>query len=92
MKAISAYVADHNSGAKPFVWTKSAKTILKKPSRIDRSCGRDATESRVIQRHVEGLSYIEIAEMLSQPVGTAKANVHRGLAVLRSAYALGGTS
>jgi RNA polymerase sigma-70 factor (ECF subfamily) len=38
----------------------------------------------VILRHVEGLSYGELAEVLCQPVGTAKANVHRGLALLRS--------
>jgi transposase len=30
VKAISDYVADHNSCARPFVWTKSAKTILEK--------------------------------------------------------------
>jgi RNA polymerase sigma-70 factor (ECF subfamily) len=37
----------------------------------------------VILRHVEGLGYGEIAAALGQPVGTAKANVHRGLALLR---------
>lgn len=37
----------------------------------------------VILRHVEGLRYGEIAAILGQPVGTAKANVHRGLAWLR---------
>lgn len=30
IKAIAAYVADHNAHARPFVWTKSAGTILKK--------------------------------------------------------------
>ena len=30
VKAISDYVADHNSCARPFVWTKSAERILKK--------------------------------------------------------------
>jgi transposase len=30
VKAIAAYVADHNAHARPFVWTKSARTILKK--------------------------------------------------------------
>jgi RNA polymerase sigma-70 factor (ECF subfamily) len=37
----------------------------------------------VILRHVEGLGYGEIAGVLEQPVGTVKANVHRGLALLR---------
>jgi RNA polymerase sigma-70 factor (ECF subfamily) len=39
----------------------------------------------VILRHVEGLSYGEIAVVLSQPVGTVKANVHRGVLLLRAA-------
>lgn len=39
----------------------------------------------VILRHVEGLSYGEIAEALRQPVGTVKANVHRGVLLLREA-------
>ena len=39
----------------------------------------------VILRHVEGLSYGELAVILNQPVGTIKANVHRGVAALRNA-------
>jgi RNA polymerase sigma-70 factor (ECF subfamily) len=39
----------------------------------------------VILRHVEGLSYCDIAVALSQPVGTVKANVHRGVLLLRAA-------
>lgn len=39
----------------------------------------------VILRHVEGLSYGEIAVVLAQPVGTVKANVHRGVLLLRAA-------
>lgn len=30
VSAISAYVAEHNANAKPFVWTKSARTIMAK--------------------------------------------------------------
>jgi transposase len=30
VKAISAYVAEHNAEAKPFVWTKSARSIIAK--------------------------------------------------------------
>jgi RNA polymerase sigma-70 factor (ECF subfamily) len=44
----------------------------------------------VVLRHLEGLSYGEIATLLEQPVGTAKANVHRGLALLRGSADLGG--
>ncbi len=38
----------------------------------------------VVLRHVDGLSYEEIAEALGRPVGTVKAQVHRGLANLRA--------
>jgi len=37
----------------------------------------------VVLRHVQELSYVEAAEVLGQPVGTVKANVHRGLRILR---------
>jgi RNA polymerase sigma factor (sigma-70 family) len=37
----------------------------------------------VVLRHVQELSYAEVAETLGQPVGTVKANVHRGLKLLR---------
>jgi RNA polymerase sigma-70 factor (ECF subfamily) len=37
----------------------------------------------VVLRHVQGLSYAEVAEILDQPVGTTKSDVHRGLRLLR---------
>src|SRR5262245_51916428 len=37
----------------------------------------------VVLHHVQDLSYAEVAEALGQPVGTVKANVHRGLKLLR---------
>ncbi|TMD32715.1 MAG: sigma-70 family RNA polymerase sigma factor [Chloroflexi bacterium] len=37
----------------------------------------------VVLHHVRDLSYAEVAEALGQPVGTVKANVHRGLKLLR---------
>lgn len=37
-------------------------------------------------RHVDGLSYPEMARALNRPEGTVKAQVHRGLAMLRAAY------
>ena len=39
----------------------------------------------VVLRHVEGLAYAEAAEILGQPVGTVKSNVHRGVEQLRDA-------
>ena len=37
----------------------------------------------VVLRHIVGLPYAEIADALERPVGTVKADVHRGLARLR---------
>lgn len=39
----------------------------------------------VILRHVQGLSYAEAADVLQQPLGTTKSDVHRGLRLLREA-------
>ena len=39
----------------------------------------------VVLRHVEDLSYDEIASALGRPAGTVKSDVHRGLALLRAA-------
>jgi RNA polymerase sigma factor (sigma-70 family) len=41
----------------------------------------------VVLRHVDDLSYAELAEILGRPEGTVKAQVHRGLAMLRAAMA-----
>lgn len=48
--------------------------------------GRLPTSYRaaVILHHVDGLSYPEMAEALGRPEGTLKAQVHRGLAALRT--------
>jgi RNA polymerase sigma-70 factor (ECF subfamily) len=45
-----------------------------------------AYRGAVVLRHVDGLSYPEIATALDRPEGTVKAQVHRGLAMLRTAY------
>lgn len=37
-------------------------------------------------RHVHGLSYDEIAAALERPLNTTKTHIHRGVALLRSAY------
>ncbi len=41
----------------------------------------------VVLRHVDDLSYAELASILGRPEGTLKAQVHRGLALLRAAMA-----
>jgi RNA polymerase sigma-70 factor (ECF subfamily) len=40
----------------------------------------------VTLRHVEGLSYPEVAAALERPVGTVKSDVHRGVRLLRDAW------
>jgi RNA polymerase sigma-70 factor (ECF subfamily) len=47
----------------------------------------DRYRAAVVLRHVEGLGYAELAGVLGQPVGTVKANVHRGVLLLRQALA-----
>jgi RNA polymerase sigma-70 factor (ECF subfamily) len=39
----------------------------------------------VTLRHIQGLSYAEVADVLGQPIGTTKSDVHRGLRLLRAA-------
>ena len=43
-----------------------------------------AYRSAVVLRHVDGLSYPEAAAALGRPEGTVKAQVHRGIALLRT--------
>jgi RNA polymerase sigma-70 factor (ECF subfamily) len=40
----------------------------------------------VALRHVEGLSYPEVAAALERPIGTVKSDVHRGVRLLRDAW------
>jgi RNA polymerase sigma-70 factor, ECF subfamily len=40
----------------------------------------------VALRHVDGLSYAELAETLGKPLGSVKSDVHRGIDLLRAAY------
>jgi RNA polymerase sigma-70 factor (ECF subfamily) len=42
----------------------------------------------LLLRYAQDLTYEEIAEVIGQPVGTVKSNVHRGLEMLRREYAL----
>jgi RNA polymerase sigma-70 factor (ECF subfamily) len=41
----------------------------------------------VVLRHVDDLSYAELSAVLGRPEGTLKAQVHRGLALLRASMA-----
>jgi RNA polymerase sigma-70 factor, ECF subfamily len=45
-----------------------------------------AYRTAVVLRHVDGLTYPEVATALARPEGTVKAQVHRGLAMLRTVF------
>ena len=46
----------------------------------------DRYRTPIVLRHVDGLSYNEMSAVLGRPEGTIKAQVHRGLALLRDAF------
>ena len=50
------------------------------------ACLPDRYRVPVVLRHVDDLSYDEMAEALARPEGTLRAQVHRGLALLRAAW------
>jgi RNA polymerase sigma-70 factor (ECF subfamily) len=70
---------DHASGPEEDVIRKAEIDAL--ASRV--ACLPPRYREAVVLRHVQDLSYAEVAEALQQPVGTVKANVHRGLKMLR---------
>jgi RNA polymerase sigma-70 factor, ECF subfamily len=75
------------NGSEPDVATGPEEDVLRK-AEIDELAARVAClparyREAVVLRHVQDLSYAEVAETLGQPVGTVKANVHRGLKILR---------
>jgi RNA polymerase sigma-70 factor (ECF subfamily) len=75
------------NGSEPDGATGPEEDVLRK-SEIDELAARVAGlparyREAVVLRHVQDLSYAEVAETLGQPVGTVKANVHRGLKILR---------
>jgi RNA polymerase sigma-70 factor, ECF subfamily len=45
-----------------------------------------AYRTAVALRHVDGLSYPEVARALGRPLGTVKSDVHRGVRLLRLAF------
>jgi len=70
---------DHSSGPE--------EDALRRMEMDELACRVAALPARyreaLVLRHVQELSYAEAADALGQPVGTVKANVHRGLKLLR---------
>jgi RNA polymerase sigma-70 factor, ECF subfamily len=71
----------HDTREQPEAATLGAELRGRLSTAIHKLPGRYATA--VVLRHVQGLSYAEAAEVLGQPVGTTKSDVHRGLHLLR---------
>jgi RNA polymerase sigma-70 factor (ECF subfamily) len=46
----------------------------------------DRYRAPIVLRHIDGLSFTEMSDALGRPEGTLKAQVHRGLALLRTAH------
>lgn len=70
---------DHSAGPEEDVMRKAE--IDEVAARV--ACLPARYREAVVLRHVQDLSYAEVAEALGQPVGTVKANVYRGLKMLR---------
>ncbi len=70
---------DVEAEASPNGWVEAAQVWQPRLAKLS-----DRQRSAVVMRHVAGLSYREIADALHVPVGTAKADVHRGLSRLRT--------
>jgi len=75
------------NGSEPDTRTGPEEDVLRR-AEIDELATRVAAlppryRDAVVLRHVQELSYEEASEALGQPVGTVKANVHRGLKMLR---------
>ena len=75
------------NGSEPARGSSPEEDVMRK-SEIDELAARVAGlparyREAVVLRHVQELSYAEVADALGQPVGTVKANVHRGLKLLR---------
>lgn len=75
------------NGSEPSAGAGPEEDVMRK-AEIDElaarlSCLPPRYREAVVLRHVQEMTYAEVAEALGQPVGTVKANVHRGLKLLR---------
>ena len=86
----AAEPARSRSGCEPAADDTTDPETLAGRQRRSRRAGRailalpERYRMPIVLRHVDGLSYAEIAAALDRPEGTVKAQVHRGLAMLRT--------
>lgn len=87
---------DNGSGAAQRAWDSPDDPSERPDSRFEQGQRRadiaslvatlpERYRSAIILRYVEGLSLEEVADILKQPLGTAKSNVHRAVNMLRRA-------
>lgn len=81
--ALPAWHAAGNAASQPDAMLEQSQLRQRLAARLAELPERERVV--VVLRHVQGTSYAEIAELLDQPVGTVKANVHRGIRRLREA-------
>lgn len=72
-------------GVEPARWAESVETRAELTALLARLPVR--YREAVVLRHVEELTYPEMAAVLKRPEGTVKSDVHRGLGLLRAALA-----
>jgi RNA polymerase sigma factor (sigma-70 family) len=75
------------NGSEPDTRTGPEEDAMRRMELDELACRVAALPARyreaIVLRHVQEMSYAEVAQTLGQPVGTVKANVHRGLKLLR---------
>ena len=71
---LEAVAEPHANGLLPEELHDLREAVLRLPVRY-----REA----IVLRHVQGFNYDEVARVLGVPAGTAKSDVHRGLAILK---------
>jgi RNA polymerase sigma-70 factor (ECF subfamily) len=86
--AATAALADDRSDTDAMTLPDAASAVAESGRAWARLLARLPERYRVpvVLRHVDGLSFREMADALGRPEGTLKAQVHRGLALLRTAY------
>jgi RNA polymerase sigma-70 factor, ECF subfamily len=71
---LEAVAEPHANGLLPDELHDLREAVLRLPLRYRQA---------VVLRHVQGFDYAEIADVMGVPSGTAKSDVHRGLAILK---------
>lgn len=77
----AALERDDGGGARPEMHLERAEQRRELAAHV--AALPERFRAAVVLRYISGLGYAEAADILGQPVGTVKANVHRGIRLLR---------